>query len=292
MLTHYLGAMAALFLIAGSAHATILPPNTLHLEDTVLQSNVTEEQFNEAIDKAEAYYKPLIQDAFGASLRINRRWSDSTVNASASQFFGSWNVNMYGGLARRPEVTIDGFALVLCHELGHHLGGYPYSSSWAANEGQSDYFSTISCARELWRDEVDINASFRASVDPLPKALCDKVWVLEVDQDLCYRSMMGGKALADLLSALRNQTVSFETPSKSKVSRTDNSHPAGQCRLDTYMAGALCDAEWDPFTIPGKSLGSRRNGADGERDSLAHTCSRTSGTEVGVRPACWFKTLL
>ena len=31
---------------------------------------------------------------------------------------------MYGGLARRAEVTEDGFAMVLCHELGHHVSLY------------------------------------------------------------------------------------------------------------------------------------------------------------------------
>ena len=263
-------------LLAGTAaQATILPPNTLHLEDTILQSNITEEEFNEAIDKAEAIYKPIIEDSFGKKLVFSRRWSDNTVNASASQFFGTWNVNMYGGLARRPEVTLDGFTLVVCHEIGHHLAGYPFSSSWAANEGQSDYFATLSCARELWRDELQVNASFRDIVPAYPKALCDKVWALEADQDLCYRSMMGGKSLADLLSALRNNEVSFETPSQEKVSRTNNSHPAGQCRLDTYMAGALCDAEWNPLQIPGKDLGRQRNSSEAEEESAQHSCLAT-----------------
>ena len=292
MLTKLFGAAVTSLLFAASAQATILPPNTLHLEDTILQSNMDEEEFNRVIDKAEEIYKPLINEAFGARLSIARRWSDNTVNASASQFFGTWNVNMYGGLARRPEVTSDGFALVLCHELGHHLAGYPYSSGWAANEGQSDYYATLSCARDMWRDETEVNAGFRDTIPVFPKELCDKVWTTEDDQNLCYRSMMAGKSLADLLSALKNAEVSFETPSRNKVSRTNNSHPAGQCRLDTYMAGALCDADWDNDLIPGKKLGSGKNRADGEEEAATVSCSRSIGYEVGVRPTCWFATLL
>ena len=253
-------------------------------------ANMTEEEFNLIIDEAVEVYEPIIDGVHGGNLRFNRRWSDSTVNASASQFFGSWTVNMYGGLARRPEVTPDGFALVVCHELGHHLAGYPFSGSWAANEGQSDYFATLSCAREMWSDDLELNASFRETIEDYPKALCDSVWETEETQNLCYRSMEAGKSLADLLSALRDQTVAYDTPDESVVSRTNNAHPDGQCRLDTYMAGALCAAEWDVNVIPGKDLGSRRNSAEAEEESAAFTCTRAlDELEVGVRSLCWFK---
>lgn len=284
--------LVAMSMSTGGAFASILPPNDLHLEDNLFRSNVTEEEFNEAIDLAERVYAPLIKDAFGANLRINRMWSNSTVNASASQFGSSWSVNMYGGLARRPEVTVDGFTLVICHELGHHLGGYPFVSSWAANEGQSDYFATLSCARLLWQDDYEVNAQFRDAIPETPKLLCDEAWESETEQNLCYRMMAAGKSLADLLSALRNQTVSFDTPDLRVVSRTNNAHPDGQCRLDTYMAGALCRADFDPEFIPGKGMGSRRNSADAELESAKYTCSAVDGFGLGLRPSCWFKSLL
>ena len=121
-----LGAVfASTCFVGGAAQATILPPNTLHLEDTILQSNITEEEFSEAIDKAEAVYAPIIEDSFGGRLVMNKRWSDNTVNAS--KFFKL--VGKYvRSLARRPEVTLDGY-LVICHEIGHHVAGYPFSSS-------------------------------------------------------------------------------------------------------------------------------------------------------------------
>ncbi|NRA63839.1 MAG: hypothetical protein HRU19_05115 [Pseudobacteriovorax sp.] len=293
MLTKLATCAGITLLMASSAQSAILPPNNLHLQDTVLAANMTEEEFNEIITQAEEIYKPVIEGTHGARLRFNRLWTNSTVNASASQSFGAWTVNMYGGLARRPEVTPDGFALVVCHELGHHLAGFPFSSRWAANEGQSDYYATLTCARELWRDDIERNAEFRETIDEFPKALCDEVWEDIDDQNLCYRSMEGGKSLADLLSALRNQTVSFETPDTNTVSRTQNSHPQGQCRLDTYMAGALCKAEWDIDVIPGKDLGSRRNSAQAEEAAGEYSClQQIAELEEGVRPLCWFKSQL
>ena len=51
--------------------------------------------------------------------------------------FNKWVVAMFGGLARRPEVTKDAFQFVVCHEVGHHLAGWPFAYDWASNEGQS-----------------------------------------------------------------------------------------------------------------------------------------------------------
>lgn len=226
--------------VSTAALADFLPKNDLHLQDNYRAANMTEAQFNAIIDRAEAFYKPLVKETFGGTFTVNRRWTDSTVNAMAQQFFGGWQVHMYGGLARRPEITPDGFTLVLCHEIGHHLGGYPFSSSWAANEGQSDYFATLSCARELWREDLTLNALAADTIEAQPKAMCDEVWSTDEDRNLCYRSLNASKSTASLLATLNGQKISWDTPDPKVVKTTFMSHPAGQCRLDTYAAGALC----------------------------------------------------
>ena len=73
------------------------------------------------------------------------------VNANCMRNNGVVTVNMYGGLARRPEVTPEGFALVLCHELGHAYGGTPYIFQQAqiAAEGQADYYGEQTCLKAL-----------------------------------------------------------------------------------------------------------------------------------------------
>lgn len=274
------------------AFADFLPPNNLHLQDTILSSNVTEEEFDRAIELVQDIYGPMIREVHGGRLNIRGSWSNNTVNANASQFFGTWSVNMYGGLARRPEVTIDGFTLVICHEMGHHLGGYPFIARWAANEGQSDYYTTQICAKMLWADDIEKNATFAENLDPFPKELCDSTWDIQADRDLCYRSMAASKSLANLLASLKEDEVAFDTPDLTVVEEMRDLHPEAQCRLDTYMAGALCTADFDFEAIPGKDLGSRRNSAQAEEISRSNSCSRQDDYEIGVRPPCWFKSKL
>ncbi len=260
-------------LFAAPAMATIMPPNNLHLEDNVeLDSNVTEADFNKVIDTAEEAFKPIMKK-HGGVLDIKRHWEDSTVNASAIQMGGTWEVNMYGGLARREEVTLDGFALVLCHEIGHHLAGFPFVSEWAANEGQADYYGTQACLRQLWRGQD--NSVAASTVDGAARQACDESWAAEGDRNLCYRIMMAGRSLAELLAHGQSK-VSFSTPDAKVVKRTFHEHPEAQCRLDTFVAGALCKASFDMNIIPGD-----------EPEAMKYSCGPRF--EEGQRPRCWFK---
>lgn len=274
--------------VAVTAQATILPENNLYLEDVFEQdSNITQDAFNAIIQRARDIYAPVVE-GHDATLSIRGKWDDSTVNASASQLLGAWQVNMYGGLARRPEVTPDGFVLVLCHEIGHHLGGFPFVSSWGANEGQADYFATTHCAQQFWGEERAINATYRDVIPAGPKARCDGAWSTQDAQNLCYRTLMAGKSLANLLAALREQAVDFATPDQAVVTETFDDHPDAQCRLDTYVAGALCVADYVIDAIPGKRFGPSRNGIDAERESAQHYCADQVSDENATRPLCWF----
>lgn len=278
---------AALLLSSKIALAdhTFLPPNAVVGPTTA--PTMTKAQFDKVLDKAEAYYKPLIKDAFGAELKINRRWSDPTVNASAYQLNRLWYLNMYGGLARR--VTEDGFLTVVCHELGHHLGGYPFYSrnGWAAaSEGQSDYFATLSCVRNIIKDEKAENERLGKAAPAVAKKMCDGAHEGIDDRQLCYRLMLAGKSTADLLSG--GGRIGFDTPDRRQVPKTSESHPAAQCRLDTFVAGALCAVEFDEKTIPGKDLGAAKNSEEAERESAEVTCHGINGHKVGLRPRCWF----
>jgi hypothetical protein len=267
-------------LTASSAFGDFLPPNDLYLEDNVnFSAGLTEAQFNQVIDQVESVYAPIVK-SLGGKLIVKRLWTDSTVNASANQQGKNWYVNMYGGLARRGEVTMDGFAMVLCHEIGHHIGGFPYSS-WAANEGQSDYFASLSCARMIWGNEKDLNAKAADAVTQIPKDRCDSMYADSDRQNLCYRQMLSNESIAGLLAALNNGTVSYETPDKSVVRRTYDAHPAAQCRFDTYMAATLCTAKWDNGVIPKT-----------EAKSADYTCTARDGYKIGLRPTCWFKPTL
>jgi len=251
---------------------SFMPENDLAKEDGfVAGNNMTEERFNEIIDSVVKYYEPIVKD-LGGNLVVNRNWDDSTVNAYADRNDGNWNVSMFGGLARRKEITDDGFAMVLAHEIGHHIAGYPFVSDWASNEGNSDMYSTGAAGKLIWSNEDNANIA----TNPTAKKLCDSY---ASDRNLCYREMNAGLSLARLLGALGGTKVSFDTPDKSIVKKTDNEHPKAQCRLDTYVAATLCSVKWNSGSIP-------QNAAEMAKSSCV-SASKTD-YDIRARPRCWY----
>lgn len=255
------------------------PENNLqiHVGDKAA-NNMTEEKFLSIIEKVETYYSPIVKEN-GGTLKINKLWTNSTVNASAQRFGKTWAVNMYGGLARHNLATEDGFMLVICHELGHHMGGaprYDRNTDWASNEGQADYWGNLKCMRRVLENDDNIAIVANMEVDALATEKCKEVYSTEADVALCQRIAMAGKSLGGLLGSLSgNSNVNFDTPDMSIVSRTNDNHPKGQCRLDTYFQGALCDkSAYDDVS---------------RVDAKVGTCIQRDGYTTGVRPACWYK---
>ena len=287
-------AFAALSVCSLSAQASILPPNDLDKEDNLeMIANMTQKEFKEIINGVISFYNEPAANQ-GAKIKVNAMWDNSTVNASAQQMGSSWVINMYGGLARRPEVTPDGFAMVVCHELGHHFAGFAFKgSSWAANEGQADYFATHACARRVWGKQKEVNASFRTQVGQFEKSKCDEAYSVQDDRDLCYRTTAAGLSLATLLSKLGNSgEPRFETPDDNKVARTNDNHPAAQCRLDTYFQAALCGTPFDPMVIPAKNHPRGQGSLDAEKEAAKYTCTELDSKAFGLRPTCWFRSRL
>ncbi len=292
-LSGYLLAVLALINLSSyNVEARFLPRNNLHLQDHRFASNgIDETKFNEIIDYVVKYFGPVVE-SHGAKLSVDKRWNDSTVNAYAEQNGNTWELHMFGGLARRPEITPDGFAMVVCHELGHHLAGYYFygNGDWAAAEGESDYFATHVCAKVVWGKQAAFNRKFLARHSIQASSACDTAYPNTDDRALCYRTVESGISLAKLLAALGNDpTPKVETPDPSKVSNTNTAHPEAQCRLDTYVNGALCSQFFDKNIIPGKGRDGGSNSSDAEKEAFHYSCSNSGNFTVGLRPRCWFK---
>ncbi len=242
---------------------------------------IDENKFNEILDKVETIYSPIIE-ARNKKLQVVKKWDDGTVNAYAQQSGKTWTISMFGGLARHKAITADGFALVACHEIGHHLGGAPkkksfWSSSWASNEGQADYFGTMKCLRKYM--EKDDNIAIVAAMDVPAYAVekCQKYFNNAEDLAMCKRGAMAGLSLGSLFKDLRKlpKDLEFSTPDRKVVRKTSDSHPEPQCRLDTYFAGALCDK--DHYSDVSST------------DAEVGVCTRANNYEDGMRPLCWYK---
>ena len=245
---------------------------------------LSEEQFHNAIDRVTDIYAPIVQ-SMGGKLVVSKAWSDATVNAYAQRSGSNWMINMFGGLARHETITEDGMSLVVCHELGHHIGGAPkkagyYSNTWASNEGQSDYFSNLKCLRRVFLNDDNISIVSKLDVPEALSKSCEVAFASAEDRAICIRGGMAGMSVAKLFQALRNQTTppKFDTPDPARVSVTNDNHPGTQCRLDTYFQGSLCDVSFNE---------------DVEQNSeVKGTCHGSLGHTNGLRPGCWFKPVV
>jgi hypothetical protein len=218
------------------------PDNDLWMEDNFFSaSNVSEELFNKIIDAGLKAYEPVAKKN-REKIQVNRRWNDTTVNANVRRSGGVVEINMYGGLARRQEITPEGFALVLCHELGHAYGDKPYIqvSSKLSAEGQADYYGAGTCLDKVLRilpaDETQIT-----STDYTVQKCGEKAAINSEEYSVCIRQFSGGQSTANLLAVLMKQPEpNYQKPDPLVVKKTELSYPKTvQCRLDSYHNGTL-----------------------------------------------------
>lgn len=268
---------AAVMSVSASDCKGFLPPNDLKIPvGSADDKGILEAQFNEVLNTVEKIYKPQVA-ALGKTLDVRRLWADATVNASAMQSGNRYIINMYGGLARHETITMDGFALVACHEMGHHLGGAPKVSSWASNEGQSDYYANMKCLKQVFADSSSLSFTRLSGSDEVAEKSCNAMYASPQDRAVCVRAAMAGKSVAYLFQILRKETVipRFDTPSPVVVTSMMSKHPPTQCRMDTYLAGSLCT---QPVSAPLSPT-----------DPTVGTCIRSAGFQAGFRPLCWYK---
>lgn len=175
-------------------------------------------------------------------------------------------------LAKSGRLNEDQWLAILCHEAGHIYGGAPFT--WTnpndggedSAEGQADYFSTAKCLRTIWTDE-SANAAY---VKNIPTKSVGQIRARGCRDNQCIRIVWNG--LLTLQEVHFKQTIALDQKSNVVAKSTHCSHDSlpAQCRLDTVIAGAVCDA--DPNMPFGRN--SQREGA----------CA----TGPGARPACWF----
>ena len=267
--------MKYLFLIFLSlnAYANFFPEN-FQLEDSakktaILDLNELEKLGNEVLQRYET-----AANTNGGNLKLLFDLTSNTVNATAYKEGSTWFVKFQGGLLRHRALTQSVFVTILCHEIGHHLGGAPfkYGDNGISAEGQADYFAANTCLKDIYK-----NTEFlKASVLKTPKIIKDKCKIKfnnDINYSTCLQSSLTGQEISQFLSKIgntrrgrRNPVPNINKRSKTIVSATKLSHPDHQCRLDTYFEGSLCDKGLDPY----------------------ETNCLEKGLYNGSRPACWF----
>ncbi len=143
-----------------------------------------------------------------ASVVIGLDALNPRVNAEITKVDRSFVIRIMGGMLAHPLLDPAALKLLLCHELGHLLGGPPLKSrnGWSSTEGQADYFSSASCARSLGYDE----ASFLDAAVALTRIYAE---------------------------VTREPSPRLDSCDERLVERTNYGYPAVQCRLDTLISG-------------------------------------------------------
>lgn len=232
-----------LFLLTPPASAQLTRAEfdqVLQVFDKVVQTTINEHQAR------------LVINQKGNSEMETFWWNLDNAHASYTGYLENdgtitHNIFVFGGYARQPGMTTDGLAWVLCHELGHGLGGSPHKESgappYSAVEGQADYYSTQVCLRQILPHLNGI--PFMTAPTSFTQTLCDKAFTTIPEQMLCYRQFRYLEQHRQRMNEQQSSSqppVQFETPDTTQTPEI-NTHPyyypGSQCRLDTLVAGVL-----------------------------------------------------
>ena len=258
-------------------------PNGDLQESTGLALNLepnNQTTFLNLIDQVRYIYSPLLKK-HDLDVMWTINWESQVENAFAAPNGGGGKreLKLYGGLYRHALISADGYLFVLCHELGHVMGGAPFHAYFPelSAEGQADYYSTNTCLPIIFANQDNISAIKKLNVPLSVKLDCDRVWKTPEDSAICQRSIMAAFSFSKfLMRALNGAQVSFTKHDSEKVEATKEAwYPEKQCRFDTSMAGALC----------AKKINSTQEVGEPANCSLYNLIASKA-----ARPQCWFKT--
>ena len=242
---------------------------------------VDEATFNFVIHGITDYFRPVLH-AQGDNLHVETFWKSSVVNAFARRLNTDVTLAFHGGLARLPGMDMATLGLITCHEVGHLLGGTPFKDpkNFISAEAQADYFATSKCMRQI----VKAIAEFAVLIPTTAPSTsiqekCLASFSSDLDQHICWLSASASKNMLEVLDKATSHTphpIDFESPDPAVVTKTNSSYPSAQCRLDTLIAGDLCQV--DEHQLPDRA------------DENLGVCSLKNGDVIGPRPRCWFRS--
>ncbi|WP_437757611.1 hypothetical protein [Sorangium sp. So ce1389] len=267
----------------------------------------TREEAEAILDRVVALYQDHAAAANPAgthkiSWRID--WDSDAVSAHVLLKPGEdWTIEVSKGWLTVSSMTTEVFALTMCHEMGHFIGGFPFKTSGrrdstgalgtaVASEGQADYFATKDCLPRLWANETEANAAAFAVLDPSARERCTTAYGDLASQQLCGRillaSLQTGRLYEEqaVLQAPREIVYPrFDTPDTTETAVTKEGHAPSQCRLDTLVAGAVCSVKATGTGVPGFVPPYGEYSPASDEAARPFACQ----TGPGARPRCWFQ---
>lgn len=264
-------------LITLNVRASFLPQNIKVSPDQLDWSNKFSpvENFQYLINEFENVFSPLVSQE-GGKLIIDIKTGSKTVNAFARRTGTkneNWEIVIHEGLLRHKNLTPEVLTVILCHEIGHHLGGKPTKGedSWVSVEGQADYYGVHYCLKTL-RDKSNLNFLLSTRIPEKIRKSCETRFQTKQEVNFCKSSIAYSEATGNFLSVMgqtrrgrRGIKPKLEKRDKNIASSTTLQHPNKQCRLDTMIEASLCNNKL-----------------------VDRNCQDTEVYYMGGRPRCWY----
>ncbi len=174
-------------------------------------------------------------ETVGNEIEIDLNWDSTYPNASVSLKKGKVIMNFHGAFVKENNLSKDSFAIVVCHEIGHLLGGWPkvFPTQKYSSEAQSDYFATASCIKKYFKQVKNSKPLNYGPIGQAQKDLCN-------NEESCLRGLI---AIVELSSAYPGDKNINSYSSEIANFTNFNDYPSAQCRVDTLRAGLLCEQD-------------------------------------------------
>ncbi len=245
-------------------------------------------------DKVSANFLAIMSEYFTQiyqkKLILKTDWENAKVDARATRDeFDNPIIHLFGGLARHELMTEDALMLILCHEAGHYAGGAPKrfrgqstKRSWSSAEGQADYYASSKCLKRVFLKKFSENLNLTPfSLNEIEKVkdLCEQSLMNSTSLQqvkICQRILFAGITTGKIFHSIKSfySKPEIDNSDDTVVTLTEFKHPSPQCRLDTFVAGAICEISFnDEFDISDPKIGA---------------CLHEKGLYRGHRPFCWY----
>ena len=202
--------------------------------------------FNQIINNVINIHKQKINKQYNnplVELKLNYYNYGSNFSVDSVQYFRGENKFIFtvtGALAKEEVINQEAFAIVVCHEIGHVLAGFPKQTShwqsWSSVEGLADYFATNKCMKLFnsispWEKNLRFFDSYILNK-------CQEHYGDNLEETLsCLRTASGIMSLQNYFNLKAKSKISMKNKDKTKVAKTLCKYPSNQCRIDTFWAG-------------------------------------------------------
>lgn len=209
-------------------------------------------EFEKTLQSARDYFKPIYQSK-GKELSILGEWEYDENNGKALAYtVDHYFIEIYGGALKSKGTNTDSLRAMICHEVGHHLGGSPFMPKYyedyylfrGSSEGQADYYAANLCLKKWFHGEDHWKVNYLFGFSKKDQAFCEDYYQHSDSVGLCVRIISAMKRMLSI-------DIETHSPLNLKNPKSDYlyalapsvTHPKKNCRLETVYAGVICQTE-------------------------------------------------